>query len=55
MPPRTDPNLFYKDMGDHYEYVASYVDNILIWSKDPMRVMAKLKAVYTMKGVGISE
>ena len=42
-------------MRDHYEYVASYVDDILIWSKDPMRVMAKLKAVYTMKGVGIPE
>ena len=54
-PSRADPNLFYKDIGDHYEYVASYVNDILIWFKDPMRIMAKLKAVYTMKGVGIPE
>ena len=55
VPSKADPNLFYKDMGDHYEYIASYVDDISIWSRDPMRVMARLKAVYTLKGVGIPE
>ena len=41
VPSKADPNLFYKDMGDHYEYIASYVDDILIWSRDTMKVMAK--------------
>ena len=55
VPYKADPSLFYKDMGDHYEYIASYVDDILIWSKHTMKVMARLKAVYSMKGVGIPE
>ena len=42
-------------MGDHYEYLASYVDDILVWSRDPMRTMDLLMAKYTMKGVGIPE
>ena len=54
-PSKADPNMFYRDKGDHYEYLASYVDDILIWSRDPMSVMEKLMAKYTMKGVGIPE
>ena len=42
-------------MGDHYEYLASYVDNILVWSRDPMHTMDLLMAKYTMKGVQIPE
>ena len=29
-PLRYDPDLWYRDRGDHYEYLASYVDDILI-------------------------
>ena len=29
-PSKADPNLFYKDMGDHYEYLVSYVDDVLV-------------------------
>jgi hypothetical protein len=29
------------DKSSHYEYLATYVDDILIWSKDPMAVMLK--------------
>ena len=47
--------MFYKDKGDHYKYLASYVDDILIWSRDPMSVMEILMSKYTMKGVGIPE
>ena len=54
-PFKVDPNLFYKDMEDLYEYVASFVDDTLTWPKDPMKVMAKLKAVYSMKGINIPE
>ena len=43
IPSKADPNLFYREMEDHYEYLASYVDNILIWSRDPMSVMKKLQ------------
>ena len=52
---KADPNFWIQDKRDHYEYLASYVNDILVWSKDPMAVMEDLKKVYTMKGVGIPE
>ena len=47
--------MWMKDKGDHYEYLVTYVDDVLIWSKDPMAVMEQLKSKYTMKGVGAPE
>jgi hypothetical protein len=38
--------------GNHWEYLATYVDDILVFSKDPMAMINKLKAVYTLKGIG---
>ena len=54
-PSKADPNMFYKDAGDHNKYIAMYVDDILVWSRDPMRIMKLLMTNYTMKGVGIPE
>jgi hypothetical protein len=31
------------DNSSHYEYLAKYVDDILIWSKDPMAVIMSLE------------
>jgi len=36
----------------HYEYIATFVDDVIVFSKDPMKIMAELKKVYVMKGVG---
>jgi hypothetical protein len=44
--PSSDPN---------YEYLATYVDDILIWSKDPMAVIKALEKIYLLKNVGIPE
>jgi hypothetical protein len=33
-----DPDLWMVDKSSHYEYLATYVDDILIWSMDPMAV-----------------
>jgi hypothetical protein len=43
------------DKSSHYEYLATYVDEILIWSKDPMAVMKSLEKTYMLKSVGIPE
>ena len=51
-PTKADFDLWFKDKGDHYEYIARYVDDVLVFSKDPMTVMQELKGTYTMKGVG---
>ena len=42
-----------KDCGEWYEYLATYVDDVLVWSKEPMKVIEELKKTYIMKGVGI--
>ena len=54
-PSKFDVDFWYKDLGTHYEYIATYVDVVLVWSKDPMSIMQKLKEIYIMKGVGIPE
>jgi hypothetical protein len=45
--------MIYK--STHYEYLATYVDDILVWSKDPMAVIKSLEKIYVLKGVGILE
>ena len=43
------------DKTSHYEYLATNVDDILIWSKDPMAVIKSLEKIYLLKNVGIPE
>jgi hypothetical protein len=43
------------EKSSHYEYFATYVDDILIWSKDPMAVIKSLEKTYVLKSVGIPE
>jgi hypothetical protein len=50
-----DPELWMVDKSSHYEYLATYVDDILIWSKDPMAVLKALEKTYLLKSVGIPE
>jgi hypothetical protein len=43
------------DKSSHYEYLVTYVNDILIWSKDPMLVIKSLEKTYMLKSVGIPE
>ena len=54
-PSKADPDLWMKDMGSHYEYIGTYVDDLLIASKHPDKIIACLKEQYVLKGVGIPE
>ena len=40
---KNDPDLWMIDKTSHYEYLATYVDDILIWSKDPMALINSLE------------
>ena len=44
VPSRAEPDIWMRDMGDHYEYLAVYVDDILIASKNPQAIIDLLKA-----------
>jgi hypothetical protein len=50
-----DPDLWMVDKSSHYEYLATYVDDILIWSKYPMAVIKALEKTNMLKSVGIPE
>jgi hypothetical protein len=43
------------DKSSHYEYLSTYVDDILIWSKDTMAFIKSLEKTYMLKIVGIPE
>jgi hypothetical protein len=43
------------DKSSHYEYLATCVDDILIWSKDTMAIIKSLEKTYMLKSVGIPE
>ena len=54
---KADFDLWIRNMGDHYEYVAVIVDDLLIFSKDPDEIIKDLEKVfgYELKGVGTPE
>ena len=53
MPSRAEPDIWMRDKGDHYEYIAVYVDDLLIASKNPQAIIDALEAVpFKLKGTG---
>lgn len=48
-------DVWMKDCGLYYEYVAVYSDDIIVASKDPKLVYNQIKKTYTMEGVGVPE
>ena len=54
-PSKADPNLWIKDCGGHYEYLATYVDDILVFGKRPRQTIEILRSKYILKGVGTLE
>ena len=54
-PSKTDTNLWIRDAGDTYDMIGTYVDDLLVWSKDPMAIITEVKKDYILKGVGEPE
>ncbi len=54
-PSYADSDFWLKDCGTHYVYIATYVDDILSFSCDPMAVIETIKADYVLKGIGTPE
>jgi hypothetical protein len=50
-----DPDLWMIDMSSNFEHLTTYVDDILIWGKDPMAVIKSLEKTYMLKSVDIPE
>jgi hypothetical protein len=55
-PSKADLDLWIRKKDDgSYEYLASYVDDIIVISTDPMSIIEKLRETYILKGVGTPE
>ena len=56
-PCEADPDLWMREMQDHYEYIAVIVDDLLIFSRCPQDIIDFLTKAegYELKGVGIPE
>ena len=52
VPSYADSDLWIKDCGTHYEYICTWVDDILSISKDPDAVLNIMRKNYVLKGVG---
>ena len=55
-PSRADPDIWMRKREGHYEYVAVYVDDLLIASKDPSSIVTALEAhpnLFKLKGTGL--
>jgi hypothetical protein len=52
-PTKADTDFWMKDCDDHYEYIATYVDDVLVYSKDPMKIIEELQRDYLLKGIGV--
>ena len=52
-PSKAEPDIWMRDRGDHYEYIAVYVDDLMIASKNPQGIIDDLERVpFKLKGTG---
>ena len=54
-PSKADECLWMRSQGDHWEYVATYVDDILAFSRNPGPIIQQLQKSFILKGVGEPE
>jgi hypothetical protein len=55
-PSKADSDFWIKQCSDgHYVYIASYVNDVISFSRDPMKVIKEFKKEYPLKGVGEPE
>ena len=55
VPSKADYDLWMRKVDDHYEYIATWVDDLLVFSKKPMEIIDQIKDTYDLKGVGSPE
>src|SRR5210317_1840693 len=54
-PSKADFKLWIKPQEDHYQYIATYVDDIMVFSRDPMPIIKRIRKAFGLKGVGTPE
>ena len=54
-PSKTNFDLWIRPQKDHYEYITTYVDDILAFSKNPMNIIEEIRKTLNLKGVKKSD
>jgi hypothetical protein len=54
-PCKAEPDIWMRPVDDHYEYIATYVDDLAISSKDPKAITDTLMNKYNFKLKGTGE
>src|SRR5210317_331316 len=54
-PSKDDFDLWMKPQEDHYEYIATYVDDIMVFSRNPIPIIERIRKAFDLKGVGTPE
>ena len=54
-PTKADPDLWIKDCGTHYEYIARYIDDVLAFGKDALKIIQEIQKDYILEGIGRPE
>jgi hypothetical protein len=57
-PSKAEEDIWMRDMGDHYEYLALYVDDVAIASRNPHSIIDALEGApnnFKLKGTGVME
>ena len=54
-PCKAEPDIWMRRVDDHYEYIATYVDDLAISSKDPKAITDTLMNKYKFKLKGTGE
>jgi hypothetical protein len=51
-PTKVDADLYVRRKGDHYEYLATYVDDILAWGKEPLKIIKEVEKSFQLRDIG---
>ena len=54
-PSKADFDLWMRPQNDHCEHVATHVDDIMVFSKDCMSIIERIKNACDLKQVGVPE
>jgi Reverse transcriptase (RNA-dependent DNA polymerase) len=46
---QAEPNIWMRDKGDHYEYIAVYIDDLVIASRKPNEIVRILEEIHKFK------
>ena len=54
-PTKIDADLYIRKKGDHYEYLATYVDDILAWGKEPLKIIKEVEKSFKLRDIGFPD